>query len=93
MKQGEWKADPVYVGYVRDLLEHPEVQRLANFVQHHATTRLEHCITVSYESYRIARRLHLDARATARAGPSRAPSRGRAGRGRRHRGHRGSGVG
>ena len=68
MKQGEWKADPVYVGYVRDLLEHPEVQRLANFVQHHATTRLEHCITVSYESYRIARRLHLDARATARAG-------------------------
>ena len=63
-----WLDDQEYMTYVRDILYHPEVQRLDQFVHHKFTTRLEHSIMVSYLSYRWAKRLGLDARSTARAG-------------------------
>lgn len=56
------------MSYVGDLLAKPEVQRLSEYTQHHFSTRLEHSISVSYDSYRIAKKLHLNAKATARAG-------------------------
>ena len=44
---------------VGELLEKPEVQRLADYTQHHFSSRLEHCIAVSYESYLLAKKFHL----------------------------------
>lgn len=68
MKKDSYLDDELYMSYVGDLLAKPEVQRLSEYTQHHFSTRLEHSISVSYDSYRIAKKLHLNARATARAG-------------------------
>jgi uncharacterized protein len=68
MKKNEWQQDQEYLSYVGELLARPEVQRLANYTQHYFSNRLEHSISVSYDSYRIAKRFKLNARATARAG-------------------------
>ena len=67
-KKRDWQSDAEYVGYVADLLAKPEVQRLAEHPQHHYSNRLEHSISVSYQSYLIGKRLHLNVRAIARAG-------------------------
>ena len=64
----EWESDAQYVALVKDLLAQPAVQKLANYTQHHHSNRLQHSIAVSYDSYRIAKRMHLDYRSTARAG-------------------------
>ncbi|MBL1230478.1 HD domain-containing protein [Enterococcus sp. BWB1-3] len=63
-----WTEDKEYMSYVEDLLATEEVQRLGNYIQHINSTRLEHCISVSYNSYKLAKRWNGDARATARAG-------------------------
>lgn len=64
----DWKQDSEYMSIVGDLLKTAEVQKLGNYTQHHNGTRLDHSISVSYDSYRIAKRLHLDAHSVARAG-------------------------
>ena len=64
----DWKNDLEYMSYVGDLMEREEVQKLEGFIQHRTATRLSHSISVSYISYRMAKRLKGDARATARAG-------------------------
>ncbi len=66
--RNEWRTDKEYVALVEDLLSQPAVQKLANYTQHHHSDRLQHSIAVSYDSYRIAKRLHLDYASTARAG-------------------------
>lgn len=63
-----WRDDQEYLLLVQDLLARPEVQRLADFTQHHYTNRLDHSLRVSYLSYLICKRQHLDYRAAARAG-------------------------
>lgn len=68
MKVLDWENDAQYLDLVGDLLETDEVQRLKNYTQHHNGTRLDHCIRVSYESYLLAKKFHLDVRSTARAG-------------------------
>lgn len=55
MKKNEWQNDPEYMSYVGELLQTPEVQRLADFKQHYFSNRLEHSIAVSFDSYRIAK--------------------------------------
>ena len=54
----DWRNDTEYMGYVADLLVAPAVQKLANYTQHHFSTRLEHCITVSYVSYKLAKKMN-----------------------------------
>ena len=66
--KNEWRQYGEYVALISDLLEQPAVQKLANYTQHHHSNRLQHSIAVSYDSYRLAKRFHLDYRATARAG-------------------------
>lgn len=66
--KNEWRNDPEYLSIVEDLLAQPAVKKLANYTQHHHSNRLQHSIAVSYDSYRIAKKLHLDYRSTARAG-------------------------
>lgn len=68
MKTTEWRQDTEYVALVEDLLAMPEVQKLANYTQHHHSNRLDHSISVSYNSYVIAKKHGLNTRATARAG-------------------------
>ncbi|MHC5249113.1 HD domain-containing protein [Enterococcus sp. LJL120] len=63
-----WQDDKEYMSYVEDLLATDEVQKLATYKQHVNSTRLEHSLSVSYYSYKLAKRWHGDARATARAG-------------------------
>src|SRR5699024_5875175 len=62
MKDNIWRNDEEYMNYVGSLLETKEVQKLANYTQHHFSTRLEHVITISYLSYRIAKSLGLNAK-------------------------------
>ncbi|SEK89238.1 uncharacterized protein SAMN04488700_2435 [Carnobacterium iners] len=68
MSELKWKQDLEYVALIEDLLDREEVKKLKEYTQHHFTTRLEHSISVSYLSYRIAKRYGLDTRSTARAG-------------------------
>jgi len=53
---------------VADLLENDLVKQLDMFKQHCNTSRLQHCINVSYYSYRICKMLRLDFVSAARAG-------------------------
>lgn len=68
MTRNDWRQDTEYIALVGDLLAKPEVQKLANYTQHHHSNRLDHSISVSYDSYLIAKKHHLNVRATARAG-------------------------
>lgn len=63
-----WRYDQDYLNIVDDLLQHDEVQQLAQYTQHHFSNRLRHSISVSYQSYTIAKKIGADATATARAG-------------------------
>lgn len=51
----KWQADAEYMSYVQDLLETEEVKKLAKFTQHMNSTRLEHSISVSYNSFKLAK--------------------------------------
>lgn len=59
--------DAEYLGQVQDILEHPVFCSMENYYQHGRTTCREHCIRVSYLSYRICCRMGWDSRAAARA--------------------------
>jgi hypothetical protein len=52
-----WQEDQEYLAYVNDLITHKRVLQLAEFIQHHNTTRLEHSIQVSYLSYCVAKKI------------------------------------
>ena len=52
---------------IADLLEHPQVQQMSQFIQHGDTTCLEHCLLVAFLTYRFCRRHRLVYRAAARA--------------------------
>lgn len=68
MTQEIWKTDHEYVELIKDLIECEQVQNLQSITQHHFSTRLEHSISVSYTSYKIAKKWNLNSRAIARAG-------------------------
>lgn len=53
---------------VRDLLGNAQVRSMRHFVQHGRVSCFQHCRRVSFFSYRVCRRMHLDSRAAARGG-------------------------
>lgn len=57
-----------YMLIVKDLLLSKEVQKMENYFQHGSTTCLQHCLLVSYYSYKVCKFLSLDAKSAARAG-------------------------
>ena len=63
----EYERDAVYLDCVRDILENPVFQSMDRFIQHGHTTCKEHCIQVSYLSFRICRKRGWDYRQAARA--------------------------
>lgn len=67
-KLSDIENDEEYLECIKDLLCNEAVKSMDNYIQHGTTTTLEHCLTVSYISYKIAKKFNLDARSTARAG-------------------------
>lgn len=59
--------DAEYTNIVEDIFNHQEFQKLKT-LDHHNSSVYEHSVSVSYLSYRIAKKLGLDYRASARAG-------------------------
>lgn len=55
-----------YIACVNELLENESVRSMANYDQHNGTSVLEHCLYVSYLSYRICKRMGYDYRSAAR---------------------------
>lgn len=64
----DYLQDNDYLAIVDNLIQTPMVQELDHYTQHHYKSRLDHVISVSYQSYRLAKWLDLDAQAVARAG-------------------------
>lgn len=60
--------DKEYLSIIDDLIDHPLVQDLDRFTQHHFQSRLEHSISVSYNSYKLGKKLGLNYVAMARGG-------------------------
>lgn len=56
-----------YMTLVEDLLEVPAFVRLKWCKHHYGVSRMQHCLNVSYYSYMICKKLHLDYRSVARA--------------------------
>ena len=59
--------DSEYLFYISDILENNEFKKL-DAISHHGISRYDHCIRVSYYSYKIAKLLKLNYETTARAG-------------------------
>ena len=66
-KEEQYRNDPEYLDCVRDILDNPVFQSMDKYFQHGHTTCKEHCIRVSYLSYRLCRRYGWEYRETARA--------------------------
>ena len=59
--------DEEYNDYIKELINNPIVLSMKQYIQHGNTTCFDHCACVSYLSYKIAKKLNLDAKSTARA--------------------------
>lgn len=55
----KYNKDPEYLLIINDVIENEEFKKIGN-IKHHNTTRLNHCLKVSYYSYKIAKKLKLD---------------------------------
>lgn len=62
-----YKKDDKYLLIIDDILKNAEFSELKN-IKHHNTNRLDHCLKVSYYSYKIAKCLRLDYEEVARGG-------------------------
>ena len=60
-------SDFEYIDIVRDIINNEEFLKL-KFYRHHDNTRLDHCLKVSYNAYKLAKKFNLDYKAAARAG-------------------------
>lgn len=56
-----------YISIVNDILEHSEFNKIKN-ITHHGLNRFDHCMRVSYYSYKITKFLKLGYKDVARAG-------------------------
>lgn len=59
--------DKEYMAMVADIFKNEKFGQTL-YCKHHGLTRIEHSLRVSYYSYKVAKKLRLDVRATARAG-------------------------
>lgn len=67
-KNYPWLKDAEFMSYVGHFLEMDELKKLDEIVHHYTSTRLIHSLKVSYMSYKIAKKLGLNAKSTARGG-------------------------
>lgn len=59
--------DKEYVNIVQDIVDHEEFNKTRGIV-HHGLNRFDHCVRVSYYSYKVTKLLKLDYEKVARAG-------------------------
>ncbi len=59
--------DKEYMNIVSDIIEHSEFEKTKEIV-HHGLNRFDHCLRVSYYSYKVSKLLKLDYKESARAG-------------------------
>lgn len=59
--------DNEYLETIKDYLSNGYVQTLKN-IPHHNSNRLEHSLNVSYKSYKVCKKMHLDYKSAAIAG-------------------------
>lgn len=57
-----------YISIVEEIINNQTVQKMKKFRQHYNSSCFEHCLYVSYYSYLICKKLHLDYKSAARAG-------------------------
>ena len=60
-------SDFEYIDIVSDIINNEKFLKL-KFYRHHDNTRLDHCLKVSYNAYKLAKKINLDYKAAARAG-------------------------
>lgn len=53
---------------IEDIITHPEVLKMRDYIQHCDTDCYEHCLEVAYNNFCICKKLGLDARSAARGG-------------------------
>lgn len=58
--------DDEFVNIISDILANEEFQKLANYT-HHNSNRLQHSINVSYDAYKLCKKLNLDYKSVSRA--------------------------
>ncbi len=58
----------IFLEQVKDIINHPAVQRLEKCSHHYRSTRLQHCINVAYCSFLICRKFGWDFSSAARGG-------------------------
>lgn len=61
------KSDLQYMNIINKYVNNEEFQKIKQ-IEHHGITRFEHCLKVSYYSYKIAKALRLDYEKTAVGG-------------------------
>ena len=66
LRKNECLRDRVYMECVYDIMYSKPFWKMHDFIQHGTTTTLEHCISVSYMSYKISRAYGFDYVSTAR---------------------------
>ena len=49
-----------FLNCIQDILEIDDVKQLKSFYQHFKTSRFQHCLNVSYYTFLICRRFHMD---------------------------------
>ena len=59
--------DKEYINYVEDILDNKEFNELKKYL-HHGGNRYDHCLRVSYHSYKLAKKFKLKEKEVARAG-------------------------
>lgn len=60
LKHRDCLRDRTYMACVCDIMDTAPFQRMNDYIQHGTTTTLEHCISVSYLSYKLSRFFGLD---------------------------------
>lgn len=60
--------DDEFLSIIQDIINNETVQKMKDFRQHCNTSCFDHCLSVSYNSYLICKRLNLDYVSAARAG-------------------------
>ncbi len=49
-----------FINIVSDIAAIPEYQEMKHMMQHHATSRYQHCLNVAWYSYLMSKKAHLD---------------------------------
>ena len=62
------KNNNEFMNIIKDILSEETIQSLRLFKHHYGSNRYEHCLSVSYSSYKICKTLGLDHVSAARAG-------------------------